>query len=706
MVARDGGESTFGSPGSKRLITAQELEEALVRRTFWFLAACSVLILLPVKLAWLLQGGRVVGLLGVLELFTVLWCSWRVWTSQTGAARYLGVGLSIMYLQVAAVAWMQGGLQAPALRWLAVLPIIAIVAGNLRLGLGFCVAFVVQILVMAFYEPPYLAALRPLVLPNAQAQTVVATVGSVMLSSAFGWIAVRWRAQVHQVLEVSHQQAQRGNEAKQRFLAIMSHEIRTPLNGIVGTASLLRQKSMAPSEQRQMLHLLDHSAQTLRSLLNDVLDWAKLEAGQLDVRQEPVRLRDLVADSADLFAVTAFDKGVALTHSFEGDVPRVLLGDEMRLRQTLNNLVSNAVKFTRQGGVHVHLSTEPSPEPQDDRVWVRIEVQDTGIGMSSGQVAKLFQPFTQADQSTTRQYGGTGLGLSIGRELARCMGGDIVVSSRLGVGSCFVVRVPMGWAPATADALPATTALAGQRLRLVTGSVGLRRQVQSLCHDLGLVLAPDDAKDAEVDAVLVDAAVWTPGPGPVRAWSWGGPGQSKALVSSAMDAPGVNLPPGVLHLYKPLRAHALADWLQGILPATAVPEPAIKPRPTLQVLVAEDSEVNRDLLREMLSHCQAQAELVGTGLAAVNAVQARRFDLLLMDYQMPEMDGLAATRAIRRHEAEHGGPALPIVLISGEVNVECHAVWRQAGVNDILCKPYAFDELARVLATINPGPAT
>ena len=704
MVARDG-ESTFGSPGSKGLNTAQELEEALVRRTFWFLAACSILILLPVKLAWLLQGGRVVGLLGLLELFTVLWCSWRVWTSQTGAARYLGVGLAIMYLQVAAVAWMQGGLQAPALRWLAVLPIMAIVAGNLRLGLSFCIAFVAQILVMAFYEPPYLAALRPLVLPNAQAQTVVATVGSVMLSSAFGWIAVRWRSQVHQVLEVSHQQAQRGNEAKQRFLAIMSHEIRTPLNGIVGTASLLQQKSMAPSEQRQMLHLLDHSAQTLRSLLNDVLDWAKLEAGQLDVRQEPVRLRDLVADSADLFAVTAFDKGVELTHSFEGDVPRVLLGDEMRLRQTLNNLVSNAVKFTRQGGVHVHLSTEPSPDPQDARVWVRIEVQDTGIGMTSEQVARLFQPFAQADQSTTRQYGGTGLGLSISRELARCMGGDIVVSSRLGVGSCFVVRVPMGLAPALTDEWPADPALAGRRLRLVTGSMGLRRQVQSLCQDLGLVLAPDDADDAQVDAVLVDAAVWSPGARPVQAWSWGGPGQPKALVSSAMDAQGVHLPAGVLHLYKPLRTHALADWLQGILPATGPSEPATKPRPSLRVLVAEDSEVNRDLLSEMLSHCQATAELVGTGLAAVHAVQARHFDLLLMDYQMPVMDGLAATRAIRRHEAEHGGPALPIVLISGEVNVECHAVWRAAGVNHVLCKPYAFDELARVLATINPGPA-
>lgn len=705
MTAKDG-ESALGSPGDKGLITAQELEEALVRRTFWFLAVCSVLILLPVKLSWLLQGGRVVGLLGILELATVLWCSWRVWTSQTGAARFLGVGLAIMYLQVGAVAWMQGGLQAPALRWLAVLPIIAIVAGNLRLGLCFCVAFVAQILVMSFYEPPYLAALRPMVLPNAPAQSLVATGGSVMLFSAFGWIAVRWRAQVHQVLEMSHQQAQRGNEAKQRFLAIMSHEIRTPLNGIVGTASLLRQKQMAPQEQRQMLHLLDRSAQTLRSLLNDVLDWAKLEAGQLDVRQEPVHLRELVVDSADLFAVTAFDKGLELTYSFEGDVPSVLLGDEMRLRQALNNLVSNAVKFTRQGGVHMHLATEPSSSPQDARVWVRIEVQDTGIGMNPAQLAQLFHPFTQADQSTTRQYGGTGLGLSISRELARCMGGDIVVSSRVEVGSCFVVRVPMGVAPATPEpVLPGV--FAGRRLRLVSTSLGLRRQVQSLARELGLVLAPDDADDASVDAVLVDAAALSPSAGPVvQAWSWGAAAHPKALVSSAMDAPGIELPAGVLHLYKPLRTHALADWLNGVLHATTASEPPARPRPTLQVLVAEDSEVNRDLLSEMLTHCQAATEMVNNGLAAVQAVQARRFDLVLMDYQMPEMDGLAATRAIRRREAEQGLPALPIVLISGEVNVECHAVWREAGVNHILCKPYAFDELARLVATINPAPAS
>ncbi|MBA4109126.1 MAG: hypothetical protein C0487_05990 [Leptothrix sp. (in: Bacteria)] len=705
MVARDG-ESTFGSPESQGWVTAQALEEALVRRTFWFLAVCSVLILVPVKLAWLLQGGRVVGLLGILELVTVLWCAWRVWTSQTGAARFLGVGLAIMYLQVGAVAWMQGGLQAPALRWLAVLPIIAIVAGNLRLGLGFCVAFAAQILVMAFYEPPYLATLRPMVLPNAHAQTLVSTVGSVVLFSAFGWIAVRWRSQVHQVLEASHQQARRGSEAKQRFLAIMSHEIRTPLNGIVGTASLLRQKNMAPSEQRQMLHLLDHSAQTLRSLLDDVLDWAKLEAGQLDVRQEPMRLRDLVVDSAELFAVTAFDKGLELTYSFEVGVPPLLLGDEMRLRQTLNNLVSNAVKFTRQGGVHVHLATEPSPNPQDARVWVRIEVQDTGIGMSSAQLANLFQPFSQADQSTTRQYGGTGLGLSIGRELTRCMGGDIVVSSRMGVGSCFVIRVPMGVAEAITHEPAEAAPLAGKRLRLVTSSLGLRRQVQSLCQELGLVLAPEDASDAEVDAVLVDAAVEVPGAPSVAAWSWGAPAQPKALVSSAMDKAPAQVPAEVLHLYKPLRGHALADWLNGTLAATAEPPPSTRPTAALKVLVAEDSELNRALLSEMLSHCRAKTELVGTGLAAVNAVKAQHFDLLLMDYQMPEMDGLAATRAIRQHEAEQGGPALPIVLISGEVSVDSHAVWRAAGVNHILCKPYAFDELARVLATITPVEAS
>ncbi|RZL02820.1 MAG: response regulator [Rubrivivax sp.] len=687
------------------LITAQDLEEALVRRTFWFLAACSILILIPVKLAWWLMGGQVVGLLGLLELATVLWCAWRVWTSRSGASRYLGVGLAIVYLQVAAAAWMQGGLQAPALRWLAVLPIIAIVAGHLRLGLGFCAAFVAQILVMSFYEPPYLAALRPMVLPDAHAQSLVATIGSVVLFSVFGWIAVRWRAQVHQVLEVSHQQAQRGNEAKQRFLAIMSHEIRTPLNGIVGTASLLRQKDMPPQERRQMLHLLDHSSQTLLSLLNDVLDWAKLEAGQLEVREEVVRLRDLLADSADLFAVTAFDKGLELTCSFEPDVPRCLLGDEMRMRQALNNLVSNAVKFTRQGGVHVHLACEPpvgSARP-GERVWVRIEVQDSGIGMNPGQVSNLFQPFSQADQSTTRQYGGTGLGLSISRELARCMGGDIMVSSRVGVGSCFVIRVPMARLPG-AEAEPGQPVFSGQRLRLVTGRGGLRRQVQSLASDLGLVLAPEDAADADVDAVLVDAAVCT---GHDRTWSWGAPGQPKALVSSAADAMPAphELPARVLNLYKPLRAQALGDWLNGVLPdSVALAEPACAPSipsgAALQVLVAEDSELNRALLGEMLSHCQAASCMVETGLAAVNAVKARRFDLLLMDYQMPEMDGLAATRVIRQREAEQGGPRLPIVLISGEINVECHAVWRAAGVDHILCKPFAFDKLARLVADI------
>jgi CheY-like chemotaxis protein len=327
--------------------------------------------------------------------------------------------------------------------------------------------------------------------------------------------------------------------------------------------------------------------------------------------------------------------------------------------------------------------------------------------MSSGQVSNLFQPFCQADQSTTRQYGGTGLGLSISRELARCMGGDIVVSSRVGVGSCFVVRVPMARMPADlADA--STPAFNGQRLRLVTRSAGLRRQVQSLADDLGLVLVSDGTPDAQVDAVLVDAAACQAGDGP--AWSWGAPGQPKALVSSAVDAmPAAgDMPAGVRNLYKPLRARALADWLNGELPevmatplASSAPlASAVAPGSALQVLVAEDSELNRALLSEMLAHCQASAHMVETGLAAVNAVKTRPYDLLLMDYQMPEMDGLAATRAIRQREADHGGPRLPIVLISGEVNVECHAVWRAAGVDHILCKPYAFDKLARLVADI------
>jgi nitrogen-specific signal transduction histidine kinase/ActR/RegA family two-component response regulator len=536
----------------------------------------------------------------------------------------------------------------------------------------------------------------------------------VMLLSIFGLIAIRWRRQVHRVLEAAHQQAQRGNEAKQRFLAIMSHEIRTPLNGIVGTVSMLGQRNLAPQEQQQLLQLLSNSSDMLVSLLSDVLDWAKLEAGHVDVTRGPVRLRALLVDSVEMFASVAFDKGLELTYSHEAGLPEVLMGDEMHLRQALNNLVSNAVKFTRQGGVHVHMGTEVAedalPEPGGARVHVRIEVQDSGIGMTTAQLSGLFQPFAQVDQSTTRQYGGTGLGLSISRELARRMGGDIVVSSRPGVGSCFVIRVPLGAEgvpePLGGQALP--SGLAGRRLCLVSRSAGLRRQVGALAHDLGLVLAPDGAPPAEADAVLVDAAVLqaradgADGMASVAPWSWGTSGQSRAVLSAIAQAHDLDLPPGVLHLYQPLRASALADWLTGTswfgaaqdLPASSASDEAL---PELHVLVAEDHELNRMLLGEMLEHCQAHVELVETGRAAVEAVKARHFDLLLVDYQMPGMDGLSAARLIRQHERAQGLEPMPIVLISGDVNVEAQGVWQEAGVNRVLGKPFVFGDMVALI---------
>ena len=376
--------------------------------------------------------------------------------------------------------------------------------------------------------------------------------------------------------------AEAANQAKSRFLATMSHEMRTPLNGVLGMIGLMLASPLNPAQRRQA-GLIRSSGQTLLTVLNDILDLSKIEAGRMDLEILPFALADALQDVVSLLAVRAEARGLALTLHLPADLPAALLGDASRLRQVLFNLVGNALKFTEAGSVQVVVCHRLQ---DDGRIGLTIAVQDTGIGISAEALPQLFTRFSQADSSTARRYGGTGLGLAITREIVELMGGHIAVRSEPGVGSCFTVH---------------------------------------------LTLALSDLPS---------------------------PGSSGACNLPALASPADTRP-----------AH---------------------------ILVAEDNAVNQLLIKALLDQFGHTCDVVGNGLEALHQVQAQHYDLVLMDIQMPEMDGVAATLAIRAL----AGPVarIPILAMTANVMTEQTRHYRSAGMDGVVAKPIDLDQLVAALS--------
>lgn len=433
--------------------SADALQRWLTHRTFWFVAGVVAVVLLPFTAVWIAKQAWVIAAATGGGLLAIGWCAWQVHRNPLAhVERYTWSILVVEFLAMAANSWLQGGSDAPALRWQAIIPCIAIAAGAYRTGLVMTLVFVLQVLVMHQYQPDYIAAWRHHVLPSPDNQRLFAVVIPVCLFAFFGLFTTLWRRRVLEALELSRQQARQGEEAKERFLATMSHEIRTPLNGVIGTLSLLQSAQLAPAQQREMHELALRSSRSLMGLLNDVLDWSKLSAGRIEVALQPVNLQAMVRDAIDLFSAVAVGKGIGLNMSVDAAVPAAVLSDEVRLRQIVHNLLANAIKFTDQGKVSV--SVRALGPIQDGVQRLMLSVQDSGIGMSPDQVARLFRPFVQGDQTITRQYGGTGLGLAICHELAQLLGADITVDSAEGSGSTFNLT----WsAPVVTPAVPPST---------------------------------------------------------------------------------------------------------------------------------------------------------------------------------------------------------------------------------------------------------
>ena len=520
--------------------------------------------------------------------------------------------------------------------------------------------------------------------------------------------------------------AEAASRAKSQFLANMSHEIRTPMNGILGMTELLLGTALA-ERPRRFAETIRHSGEALLKIINDILDFSKIEAGKLELENIAFDLHEVVQDVTEMLAERAQHKGLELACNIHPDVPLRVNGDPGRLRQVLLNLGSNAVKFTEQGEVIVAVERMPDEGAQTDARACRLHfaVTDTGIGIQPETAKSLFQSFTQADSSTTRKYGGTGLGLAISKQLVEMMGGEIGLRSEPGKGSCFhfSMRTSIADTAAPAVAAPAEE-LDGLRVLIVEDNPTNRTILQNQVAGWGM---KDSSAERGAQALeMLRAAAARHAPYDLAIIDMKMPGMDGVELARAIKAdPAVSgvpmimlssiLSPGetasarqagiVAYLSKPVRQTDLRRAIAqaaGILPRAPQGEAgdAERKRIDARVLLVEDSAVNQEVALAMLKGLGCEVRLAENGREAIAAVFRGRFDLVLMDCQMPEMDGFEATREIRRREAARTDTVarIPIVALTANVLGGDRARCLAAGMDDYIAKPFKIEDLWTVLA--------